>query len=140
MARVAIVFGILLILLGVGAYGLALAGVIGDKVSITALIPAFAGILFVILGGIGVARPSANKHVMHAAAALALLAFFGTVSGVIKLIRYLTDSLPPDSPIRPSAWVAQSIMALLMLVFVILCVRSFIAARRDRALETPAGA
>ena len=135
MARVTIVIGVLLILLGVGAYGLAAAGVIGDRASPTALIPAFAGILFVILGAVGVAKPSANKHVMHAAAALALLAFFGTIGGVVKLIRYATDSLPADAPVRPSAWWAQSIMAVLMVIFVILCVRSFIAARKARAQQ-----
>ncbi len=132
MAQVSIAFGVILILLGVGAYGLAVAGLIGTQASLTALIPAAFGAVLAALGAIGKAKPNLNKHVMHAAVVVALLGLGGSVGGIAKLIRYATDSLPPDSPVRVSAWVAQSIMAVLMVIFVILCVRSFIAARKAR--------
>jgi hypothetical protein len=65
---------------------------------------------------------------MHAAAALALLGFLGTVPGIIKLVKWQFGTVPA----RPAAVVSQSIMALLTLLFVLLCVRSFINARRSR--------
>jgi hypothetical protein len=139
MAKVSIAFGVILILLGVGAYGLAAAGVIGDgRASPTALIPAAIGLVLTILGAIGAAKPNLNKHVMHGAVLVGLLGLIGTVGGIVKLIRYATDSLPPDAPVRVSAWVTQSIMAVLMVIFVAMCVRSFIAARRARRLEAAA--
>lgn len=132
MARVTIAFGVILILLGVGAYGLALGGVIGDKPSVTALIPAFVGIAFLVLGFVGIRKPSANKHVMHGAVLLGLLGFFGTIPGAIKLIRNAAGALPADAPVHVFRWSIQASMCVLMLVFVVLCVRSFIAARRAR--------
>ena len=136
MAKFAVAFGVVMILLGAGAYGLALAGVIGSKASLTALIPAAFGLVLVILGALGAAKPHLNKHVMHAAVTVALLGFFGSIGGVVKLIRYATDSLPADAPVRMSAWVTQAIMAGLMLVFVVMCVRSFIAARKAREVQS----
>jgi drug/metabolite transporter (DMT)-like permease len=116
-----IVFGALLIGLGVGGYFMT------GQQSITALIPAFAGALFLILGVIA-QKPGARKHAMHAAAALAVLGFLGTVPGLIKFFRMLAG----EEMARPAAVRSQAIMAVLCVVFVILCVRSFIAARRAR--------
>ena len=62
---------------------------------------------------------------MHAAAALAVLGFLGTVPGLIKFFRMLGGA----EVARPAAVRSQAIMAVLCVVFVILCVRSFIAAR-----------
>lgn len=126
MAKLTIVFGGLLIILGVVGY------VITGQQSVTALIPAFAGILFVILGGIAL-KESLRKHAMHVAAALALLGFFGTAAGLFKLIGWIGGNAPE----RPAAVVSQSLMSLLCIVFVALCVKSFIDARRKRRLEAP---
>jgi hypothetical protein len=116
------------ILIGLGAIGFLATG----REHPTALIPAFAGIVFLILGVVA-RNPGARKHAMHAAAALALLGFFGTVPGLIKFFRMLGGT----EVSRPAAVRAQAIMAVLCLLFVILCVRSFIAARRNRLAAPP---
>jgi hypothetical protein len=120
MANVAVAFGAVLLILGVG-------GFLGSGMaSMTALIPAAFGLLLLILGLI--ARDARRRrHAMHAAAMVGVLGFFGTVSGLVKVI---TGNLGP----RPQAAMAQAAMAALMLVFVVLCVRSFINARRSGAV------
>ena len=47
------------------------------------MIPAFVGAVFVVLGGVGLAKPDLNHHVMHAAAAIALLAVLGSIGSAI---------------------------------------------------------
>jgi amino acid transporter len=64
---------------------------------------------------------------MHVAAMIGLLGFAGSVSGLLKV---LTGNLGP----RPNAAIAQAVMAGLMLIFVAMCVRSFINARRSRTV------
>jgi hypothetical protein len=121
MANTAIGFGIAFIVLG-------LAGYFGTgMVSMTALIPAAFGVVFCLLGL--VARdPDKRKHAMHGAAALGVIAFFGSGRGLTKIWPLLAGE-PVD---RPSAVIAQALMALLSLIFVALCVKSFIDARRSR--------
>ena len=69
----------------------------------------------------------------YAAAALAALGFAGTVPGVIKAVRWMGGT----EPARPAAVISQTIMAVIMLVFIILCIRSFTAARRARDPGSP---
>lgn len=88
---------------------------------VTAMIPAFVGAVLGVLGLIAL-NPPARKHAMHAAAAVALLGFLAGAGRAAK-------SLPsPDAPLL--AKVSISAMALLCGVFVVACIRSFIAARR----------
>ena len=121
MPGLTIAFG--LVLIGLGVIGYFATG----RQSPTALIPAFAGALFLVLGVVA-RNPGARKHAMHAAAALAVLGFLGTVPGLIKFFRMLGGA----EVARPAAVRSQAIMAVLCVIFVILCVRSFIAARRAR--------
>jgi hypothetical protein len=114
------VLGGLLIVLGIAGF------VMTGSEHYTALIPGAFGVAFMVLGAVAL-NPSARKHAMHIAAALGLLGFGGTVPGIIKLIKWGTGTTPD----RPAAVVSQSIMAVLMLLFVVLCVRSFINARRE---------
>lgn len=51
--------------------------------SATSLIPAFIGIVFVALGVAARAKPELNHHLMHAAAALALVAVLGSLGSAI---------------------------------------------------------
>src|SRR5688572_17450879 len=76
VSSIAIVFGVLLSILGVVVYGLA------EVKSITALIPTFFGIALILLGLL--ARKEAMRmHAMHVAALLGLFGFFGgTFMGV----------------------------------------------------------
>jgi lysylphosphatidylglycerol synthetase-like protein (DUF2156 family) len=122
MANTAIWFGLALILLGVGGYAAT-----GGQ-SPTALIPAAFGLLLALAGFLG-RDPAKRKLMMHIAATVALLGFLGSVQGLLKLPALL-GSEPLE---RPAAVMAQSVMGILCLVFTVLCVRSFINARRSRA-------
>ena len=122
MARITILFGILMILLGVLGY------VLTGSEQFTALIPAAFGILFVLLGGVASAKPSTNKHMMHVAAVLALVGMAGTFRALGSVFTLIAGGEVERQP----AVIAQSIFFVLAAVFLILCIRSFIAARRAR--------
>jgi uncharacterized membrane protein len=123
MANTTISFGVILLVLGIGGY-------FGSgMVSLTALIPALFGLLLLICGV--VARdPNKRKHAMHFAAMVGLLGFLGSARGLAKIGAVLAGQ-PVE---RQNAVIAQAIMAILMLIFTALCVRSFIQARRSRTV------
>ena len=122
MARTTIFFGIVLVLLGSISY------FVTARVSVTALIPAFFGIVFL---GVGmVMRDEARaRHAGHAAATLALLGLIGSARGISPLITLIQGGEVE----RPAATVAQSLMALGCLVYIGLGVKSFLDARKARA-------
>jgi hypothetical protein len=123
MANVAVGFGVVLIVLGVAGY-------FGSgMVSLTALIPAAFGLVLLILGVIA-RDPGKRKHAMHVAAMIGVLGFLGSARGLGSLIPLISG----QEVARPGAVIAQSIMAILMLIFTWLCVRSFINARRNRTI------
>jgi len=64
----------------------------------------------------------------HIALVLALLGFAGTVMGAVKLVKQAMG----EELKRPEAALAQGIVAVLCLVFLILGVRSFVVARISR--------
>src|SRR5262249_10980114 len=97
-------------------------------VSRTALIPAAFGLLLVIFGALA-RDDKRRKMAMHIAVGVGLVGFLGTFAGLLKLYTLLAGG----DVMRPKAVVAQSIMAVLMLIYVGLCVKSFIDARRKRA-------
>ena len=114
--------GILLIIMGLLAY-------FGSgMVSITALIPAFFGIVF-LAGGILAEKENLRKHVMHVVVLVAVLALFGTFRGLMSFFGYLGGAELE----RPLAVSMQAVMAALMIAYIILAVRSFIQARSSRA-------
>ncbi|HEX7358359.1 MAG TPA: hypothetical protein VF270_11670 [Ignavibacteriaceae bacterium] len=121
MAKLAITFGVIFILMGLyGYFGI-------SSESITALIPAFFGIPMLIFGWLGL-NEKFLKHAMHGAAVLMLLGFAGTVGGLFKFFRLLAG----ENFERPAAITVQAIMAILCLVFLILAIKSFIDARKNR--------
>jgi uncharacterized membrane protein len=115
MASTTIVFGILLTLLGLVGYAM-------TRTSMTALIPSLFGLLLLILGFLARSE-SIRKHAMHAAAMVALV---GLVGALFPLLR------TPSGPRAAMAVFSQVAMVVLTALFVALCVRSFIAARRAR--------
>jgi fluoride ion exporter CrcB/FEX len=122
LANITIGFGIVLIVLGVGGYfG-------SDRVSPTALIPAAFGLLLLIFGALA-RDEKRRKMAMHIAVTVGLLGFLGTVSGLFQLPTMLSGG----AVARPGAVVSKSIMAVLMAIYVGMCVKSFIDARRRRA-------
>ncbi len=122
MPSTSITFGGLLILIGIIGYAY---GMRDGSASLTAFIPSVFGIILVALGAAARSSENMRKHLMHAAVIVALLGF------IIPLARLL----PKFSELVLSAAVlAQITMSLVCLVFVILSVRSFIDARRNRAV------
>lgn len=111
--------GGLLILLGIIGYGY---GLMTEKASVTALIPAFFGILLMIFGSIANSKENVRKHLMHASVLVALLGFLA--SGGRLMSKFSDISLT-------MAYMSQILMALICLVFVVLSVNSFIAARKN---------
>jgi hypothetical protein len=112
--------GIALIILGlVGFFAT-------HMVSVTALIPAFFGVVLALLGALA-RDPRKRKLVMHIAVAVGLAGFLGSVSGLGRVARLVAGGQIQ----RPAAAIAQSIMAVLLGVFVAWCVKSFIDARRQ---------
>ena len=110
-------FGIVLILLGVASYMLT------GRTSVTALIPAFFGAVFIILALVGRSE-AARKHAMHAAVALALLALLGALGRVVPAV--MRGELA-----RPAV-LAQLVMSAILAFYITLGVQSFKAARRAR--------
>ena len=68
---------------------------------------------------------------MHVAAAIGLLGFAGTVRGLMKLPVLLTGGELD----RPAAVAVQAAMAIVCFIFVVLCVWSFVKARRASAAK-----
>jgi fluoride ion exporter CrcB/FEX len=124
MSLISIACGVLLILIGVIGYGY---GIMKGGASPTALIPAFIGLILAILGFVGKSKPDLRKHLMHGAVIIGLLGFLGTASSFIKIFSVFSGTAE-----RPAAVIAQFLTAIVCLVFVILCVKSFIDARKAR--------
>jgi hypothetical protein len=125
MPTTTIITGCLLILLGILGY---LNGVRDGHASITALIPAFFGIVLVLLGYLAGRwdAPSRRSMFMHIAVLIGLIGFVVPAARLAGKLSELTAT---------AAVISQAVMALICLVFVLLCVRSFITARRARTLE-----
>jgi hypothetical protein len=106
----------------------------------TALIPVFFGAVLVLCG-LAAFRPSLLKHAMHLAATVGLIGLVaGAAMGLPKLPRLLAGESHSES-FRPSAVRSQLWTAGVCLVFVVLCVNSFIQARRRRqAAQSPPAA
>jgi hypothetical protein len=121
MPSTSIFCGILLILIGLVGY---IIGSMDGTASMTALIPAVFGVLLAGLGLGASASEAMRKHLMHAAVAIALLGFVAVTAQLVRKLDAI--SLTP-------AVLSQISMAAVCLVFVILAVRSFAAARRERA-------
>lgn len=124
MPQVTLLFGAALTALGLYGYF----GSEKADPSVTALIPAFVGGPLILCGLIAF-KAGARKHAMHAAAALALLGALAAIGrGAMTIGKLFSDDPAVDK--RPMILLWS--MAGLCVVYVILCVRSFISARRNR--------
>ena len=124
MPKISIVIGFLLVLVGIAGYAHAASE---GKTAVTALIPSFFGLLFVVLGAASLAKPNLRKHLMHALAALALVGTLAAGGRFAAAVSQGTGS--------PVARAATASMAVLCAVTVALCVKSFRDARRARTLQ-----
>ncbi len=122
MARVTLIFAVLLVALG-------LVGFLGTgSAHPTALIPAWIGILLCIFGLLAISpNEGRRKLFMHINVTIGLVGFLGGAAEAVRGYLHATSAgLEPDM----SALAAKLTLAGLMLIYVFLCVRSFIAARR----------
>ena len=119
MAKLTLTFAALLIIVPVGFY-------VGTGTSsFTPLIPAVFGVLLGVCGLLALS-PKLRMHAMHAAMLIAVLSILGLVGEALGRPGAL------DAP-----WTAQLlklICLMLLVVYLALGVRSFIAARRQRRL------
>jgi hypothetical protein len=123
MPYVTIVFGIILCFLGLHGYF----GSPSENPSLTALIPFFFGDVLVVCGIIA-RNPRLRMHVMHFAVTVGLVGFLlAGGRAVMKL-----NEIASDDPTIHRAPRIIALMAIVCLVFVGLCVGSFISARRRR--------
>lgn len=122
MAWPTIICGALLVLIGVVGYGTSEV----QPPPMTALIPAFFGAALIACGGLAF-NVKFRKHVMHLAAMIGLI---GAVGGFMPLIRQVSKTGEFD-PTKKSA-VAGELMILVCVVFVGMCVNSFIQAKKVR--------
>jgi hypothetical protein len=122
MAKVTLVFAGLLIALGLVSY------VGTGSQHPTALIPAGFGVLLGIFGLLAISpSESRRKLFMHINVTIGLLAFLGGATEAVRgYVHAESAGLQPDM----IALAAKLAMAGLMLVYILLCVRSFITARR----------
>lgn len=124
MPSTSIAFGAVLILIGILG---AVAGHLHDKYSHTALIPAVFGVLLALCGFLAWKMQNMRKHLMHAALLVALLGVIGTVMSP-GIRKFLTTGQFSDS----TSFVAQLSMLAVCILFIILGIKSFIDARRNR--------
>ncbi len=124
MPKVTAIFAVALIILGIVGY------VATEMVSVTALIPAFFGIVLLALA-LMARKENLRRHAMHAASVLGVIGFAGTFSGLLGLVTMMTGG----EVANPAAVIGRAVMAVLCLAFVALCVKSFLDARRLRTAE-----
>ncbi|MFK7736698.1 MAG: hypothetical protein AB8B50_11745 [Pirellulaceae bacterium] len=98
------------------------------KRSVTALIPAFFGVAMVLCGFLAL-NEKLLKHAMHGAATVGLLgAIAGGGRGAMGLGKFFSG----DPSLNQRSFMYVWLMAIICAVFVFLCVRSFIAVRKQR--------
>ncbi|HLY40120.1 MAG TPA: hypothetical protein VKR52_02860 [Terracidiphilus sp.] len=122
MAKVTLVFAVLLVVLGlVGYFGT------GSQHS-TALIPTWFGLALGVFGFLAISPSESRRKIfMHINVTIGLLGFLGAAIRAIQEFVHASGTGKSPDPIAVSAQIA---MAALLLIYVALCVRSFIAARR----------
>jgi len=118
MPALSIIFGFLLAALGAGFF-------LGTGATHhTALIPTYLGLVTFLCGAAGIAVPKLRMHVMHVAALLGLIGALGGLGMALKKFPLLMVGHLPQ--------IEQLAMGVICVVFVALCVKSFIDARRAR--------
>ena len=116
--------GAVLILVGVLAY------VLSGTSSLTAFIPSLVGLLLVVCGLLA-GRESLRRHAMHASAVVALLGFLGSLMNAIRIGDVISGAAE-----RPAAILSSFVMAVLLLIYLVAAIRSFIQVRRERRVAS----
>ncbi len=126
MARLTIVFGVLLMVVGVAGF------VMTGSNHPTALIPSLIGLILAIAGSLARTTDLKKRGLwMHIAATVGLLGFLGTIKSAFDVMQLAHGVEFP----HPLAVEEKAMTCLLCLIFVAFCIRSFIEARRARLLQ-----
>ena len=126
MAKVTLIFAVLLIALGLGSY-------FGTgSLHPTALIPTWFGLALGLFGLLAMSPDAGRRKLyMHINVTIGLLGFLGAGFRAISSYGHARSlGVEPDK----IALGAQLAMAGLLLIYVLMCVRSFIEARRARTV------
>ena len=124
MAKLAIGFGVVLIIVGIASF------ILTGSSHPTSLIPVWFGIVVGICGALANTPDSRRRMLwMHIAVTVSLLGFL--FPGFMAIKEWVAANGGPLA--HPAAVEEQAVMAVVCLIFTALCVRSFIAARRSRA-------
>jgi hypothetical protein len=124
LAKVTLLFAVLLVALG-------LIGYVGTgSQHVTALIPTWFGVALALFGLLAMSPSEARRNLfMHINVTIGLLGFIGgAVEAIRGYVHAQSAGLVPDQ----IALASKLTMTGLLLIYVILCVRSFIAARQAR--------
>ena len=109
----------------------------------TAFIPGIIGIILILLAQGAESAPKARKHIMHVAVLIGLVGFIAVAKQLPKAISEMnwlkgeTYGIIQASTLKSTTMLAS---AGLLLVFVILCIVSFITARKEMAATAKAEA
>ena len=109
----------------------------------TAFIPGIIGIILILLAQGAESAPKARKHIMHVAVLIGLVGFIAVAKQLPKAISEMnwlkgeTYGIIQASTLKSTTMLAS---AGLLLVFVILCIVSFITARKEMAAKAKAEA
>ncbi|MGO9776255.1 MAG: hypothetical protein ACLQGT_11555 [Terracidiphilus sp.] len=119
MAKVTLVFAVLMIALGlIGFFGT-------GHTHYTALIPAWIGLVLGIGGWLAISPDESRRMLfMHINVTIGLVGFVGTFAEIIR-------SCYSKKPLDMTAMEAKLALVWLLLIYVFLCVRSFLVARRS---------
>jgi hypothetical protein len=135
LAKLTLFFAVLLVVLG-------LAGYLGTgSQHPTALIPAWIGLALGIGGFLAVSpNEGRRKLFMHINVTIALLGFLGTCVEIVRSVLVMRHAIGQAGAAPGTlsydqdfliAFASKFTLAALLLMYVLLCVRSFIAARRS---------
>ena len=113
MHRWTILFGLLLVAIGLGGYYFA------DAKQPMALIPAVLGIAMFVCGVVA-AQSAMRRLAMHVAAVIGMIGFVGPMVTIFNDITNTAEVL------------AKGLTSALCLMFVMMCINSFLEARRAR--------
>ena len=119
MENVAMIYGIFLIVWGIGVT------ILSDSQSITSLIPTIFGLPILISSFIAKKLPNKKKVLMHIVVLIGLIIFLGGLDIIRGLIQ---------GNIFTNIWASSSKLMMMIsgLVFTILCIKSFIYNRKNK--------
>ena len=119
MENVAMIYGIFLIVWGIGVT------ILSDSQSITSLIPTIFGLPILISSFIAKKLPNKKKVLMHIVVLIGMIIFLGGLDIIRGLIQ---------GNIFTNIWASSSKLMMMIsgLVFTILCIKSFIYNRKNK--------